>query len=141
MERFDESSLLNSNAELEAALAELRFECDKYQILNKNLEIQLDEVKKELSHNIELLNKLHDENDALKKENERLKKSAKSSQNITNIMNNVHEYASVLLEATRAGAEESKITVNDEYVDAINNLFTELGDDLNKLIDKNNRGN
>lgn len=47
--------LKRENAKLKAALNEANFQCQRLEIINSNLEIQLDEANRELEKNIEVL--------------------------------------------------------------------------------------
>ncbi len=51
--------LKKENARLKAALADSEFECQRLEIINSNLEIQLNEANRELEKNIEILQKLN----------------------------------------------------------------------------------
>ncbi len=51
---------------LTAALEEVNFECQRLEILNSNLTLQLNEKEDELTRNIALLQELEDENARLK---------------------------------------------------------------------------
>ncbi len=51
--------LKKENARLKAALADSEFECQRLEIINSNLEIQLNEDNRELEKNIEILQKLN----------------------------------------------------------------------------------
>lgn len=50
--------LKKENARLLAALNEAEYECQRLEIINSNLELQLDEANRELSKNIEVLQSL-----------------------------------------------------------------------------------
>lgn len=55
----DEIVLLKrENARLKAALNEVNFQCQRLEIINSNLEIQLAEANRELEKNIEVLQSL-----------------------------------------------------------------------------------
>ena len=50
--------LKKENARLMAALSEAEYECQRLEIINSNLEIQLGEANRELEKNIEVLQSL-----------------------------------------------------------------------------------
>ncbi len=50
--------LKKENARLKAALNEANFQCQRLEIINSNLEIQLNEANRELEKNIEVLQSL-----------------------------------------------------------------------------------
>ena len=50
--------LKKENARLNAALNEANFQCQRLEIINSNLEIQLNEANRELAKNIEVLQSL-----------------------------------------------------------------------------------
>lgn len=60
--------LKDQTARLMAALEDVNFECQRLEIVNSNLDFQLKEANRELENNIQLLQKLEEENAALKKE-------------------------------------------------------------------------
>ncbi len=47
--------LKKENARLKAALGEAEFECQRLEIINSNLQVQLEESNRELEKNIEVL--------------------------------------------------------------------------------------
>ena len=47
--------LKNENAKLKAALSESEYECQRLEIINSNLQLQLEESNRELEKNIEVL--------------------------------------------------------------------------------------
>ena len=47
--------LKNENAKLKAALSEAEYECQRLEIINSNLQLQLEESNRELEKNIEVL--------------------------------------------------------------------------------------
>lgn len=49
------------NARLTAALSEAQFECQRLELINSNLEIQLNEANRELEKNIEVLQSMKGE--------------------------------------------------------------------------------
>lgn len=51
--------LKKENARLKAALNDSEFECQRLEIINSNLELQLKEANRELEMNIEILQKLN----------------------------------------------------------------------------------
>lgn len=51
---------------LMAALEDVNFECQRLEIVNKNLDFQLKEANRELRHNIAVLEALESENRALR---------------------------------------------------------------------------
>ena len=51
---------------LMAALEDVNFECQRLEIVNKNLDFQLKEANRELRQNIAVLEKLESENRALR---------------------------------------------------------------------------
>ena len=53
--------LKNENARLNAALAEAQFECERLELTNADLEIQLNEANRELEKNIEVLQSMKGE--------------------------------------------------------------------------------
>lgn len=58
---------------LTAALEDVNFECQRLEIINSNLDLQLKEVNRELNRNIAVLQALEDENESLKKQLAQLK--------------------------------------------------------------------
>ncbi len=63
----DEIQRMKENiSRLTAALEEVNFECQRLEILNSNLTLQLNEKEDELTRNIALLQELEDENARLK---------------------------------------------------------------------------
>lgn len=126
-------------SELNGAIEELNFECEKLQILNKNLELQLDEVKGELSRNIVLLQCAHDENDRLSKELEIINDNAKRSKNLDNIILNAHDYAKSLLDATKLTLDDRNDKLTEKiYVNQVNDLLFKLNNELDKASDNIN---
>ncbi len=51
----DIEQIKKENARLKAALAEAEFECQRLEIINANLQVQLEESNRELEKNIEVL--------------------------------------------------------------------------------------
>lgn len=122
---------------LEAAVADLNFECQKLEILNNNLELQLKEANQELSSNIVLLQQAHDENDRLTKELERAKEHALRLGNIDSILLTAHDYAKSILNATKLGSAPDSDKIEDAiYVNQINDLLEKMTEELNKASDK-----
>lgn len=122
---------------LEAAVADLNFECQKLEILNNNLELQLKEANQELSSNIMLLQQAHDENDRLTKELERAKEHALRLGNIDSILLTAHDYAKSILNATKLGSAPDSDKIEDAiYVNQINDLLEKMTEELNKASDK-----
>lgn len=50
-----------------AALEDVNFECQRLEIINSNLDLQLKEANRELKQNIAILQSLEEENEMLKK--------------------------------------------------------------------------
>lgn len=57
--------LKKENARLKAALADSEFECQRFEIINSNLERQLNEANRELEKNIGVLQSLKGEIESL----------------------------------------------------------------------------
>ncbi len=57
--------LKKENARLKAAINEADFECQRLEIINSNLEMQLNEANRELEKNIEVLQSLKGEIESL----------------------------------------------------------------------------
>ncbi|MBQ7740900.1 MAG: hypothetical protein IJT65_06690 [Eubacterium sp.] len=57
--------LKKENARLKAALSEAEFQCQRLEIVNSNLEIQLEESNRELEKNIEVLQGLKKDIDSI----------------------------------------------------------------------------
>ncbi|WP_297128240.1 hypothetical protein [uncultured Eubacterium sp.] len=57
--------LKKENARLKAALSEAEYECQRLTIINSNLEVQLKESNRELEKNIDVLQSLKGEIEAL----------------------------------------------------------------------------
>ena len=53
---------------LMAALEDVNFECQRLEIINANLDVQLKEAKREMNQNIAVLQALEEENERLKQE-------------------------------------------------------------------------
>lgn len=59
--------LKNQISRLMAALEDVNFECQRLEIINSNLDLQLKEANRELKQNIAILQSLEEENEMLKK--------------------------------------------------------------------------
>lgn len=127
-------------SELNAAVEELNFECEKLQILNTNLSFQLEEVNRELSQNIILLQHAHDQNERLLTELDKTKVNANRSKNLDNIIVNAHDYAKSLLDATKLTLDDSADKMTEKiYVNQVNDLLCKLNDELDKASNNINK--
>ncbi len=118
---------------LEAAVADLNFECEKLDIFNANLELQLKEANQELSTNIMLLQQTQDENERLRKELAVAKERAHRLGNIDSILLSAHDYAQSILAATKLGTSADSDKIEDAiYVNQINDLLWKLTEELDK---------
>ncbi len=68
IEHIDISRMKENISRLTAALEEVNYECQRLEIINSNLDLQLKDANRELNRNISLLQDLEDENDRLKKQ-------------------------------------------------------------------------
>lgn len=133
----DVFSLQQQVSQLQAAVSELNFACEKYEILNSNLELQLKEVNQELSNNIMLLQQAHDKNERLEIALEKAKENADRLGNIDLILLTAHDYAKSILDATRLGTSPDSDKIEDTiYVNQINDLLGKLTDELDKAATK-----
>lgn len=64
---IDIELLKNQISRLMAALEDVNFECQRLEIINSNLDLQLKEANRELKQNIAILQSLEEENEMLKK--------------------------------------------------------------------------
>lgn len=126
-------ALYQQISSLEAAVADLNFECEKLEIFNSNLELQLKEANQELSNNINLLQYAHDENERLTKELATAKDRALRLGNIDSILLSAHDYAQSILAATKLGSSSGNDKIEDTiYVNQINDLLGKLTEELDK---------
>lgn len=63
----DIQRLRDEVSRLMAALEDVNFECQRLEIINKNLDFQLKEANRELRQNIAVLQAVEEENEELKK--------------------------------------------------------------------------
>lgn len=63
---FNEQKLKNEVARLSAALEDTRFECQRLEIVNNNLDFLVKDKERELSRNIAYLQALEEENKQLR---------------------------------------------------------------------------
>lgn len=63
---FDIELLKKNISRLAAALEDVNFECQRLEIINSNLDLQLKEANRELKQNIAVLQSLEEENEMLK---------------------------------------------------------------------------
>lgn len=136
----EEQLLQEQISALNAAVEELNFECEKLQILNTNLSFQLEEVNRELSQNIILLQHAHDENERLSAELDKTRANAKRSKNLDNIIVNAHDYAKSLLDATKLTLDNNADKMTEKiYVNQVNDLLNKLNKELDKASDDINK--
>lgn len=65
--KSDIQRLRDEVSRLMAALEDVNFECQRLEIINKNLDFQLKEANRELRQNIAVLQAAEEENEELKK--------------------------------------------------------------------------
>lgn len=65
--KSDIQRLRDEVSRLMAALEDVNFECQRLEIINKNLDFQLKEANRELRQNIAVLQSVEEENEELKK--------------------------------------------------------------------------
>lgn len=65
--KSDLQKLQEEVSRLMAALEDVNFECQRLEIINKNLDFQLKEANRELRQNIAVLQAVEEENEQLKK--------------------------------------------------------------------------
>lgn len=65
--KSDIQRLRDEVSRLMAALEDVNFECQRLEIINKNLDFQLKEANRELRQNIAVLQAIEEENEELKK--------------------------------------------------------------------------
>lgn len=65
--KSDVQRLRDEVSRLMAALEDVNFECQRLEIINKNLDFQLKEANRELRQNIAVLQATEEENEKLKK--------------------------------------------------------------------------
>lgn len=65
--KSDIQRLRDEVSRLMAALEDVNFECQRLEIINKNLDFQLKEANRELRQNIAVLQATEEENEELKK--------------------------------------------------------------------------
>lgn len=64
--KSNEERLRDEISRLMAALEDVNFECQRLEIINKNLDFQLKEANRELRQNIAVLQAVEEENERLK---------------------------------------------------------------------------
>lgn len=135
---MDELQVLQQQiSALEAAVEELNFECEKFQILNFNMELQLTESNQELSHNIVLLQQAQEENERLQCALRTASTKVERLVNIDEIIATAHEYAQSILNAAHIGATSDTNKIEDTlYVNQINDLLGKLTSELDKASSK-----
>lgn len=135
---MDEIQVLQQQiSALEAAVEELNFECEKFQILKYNMELQLAESNQELSHNIVLLQQAQEENELLESKLHVASIKAERLVSIDAIIATAHEYAQTILNATHIGLSADTNKIEDAiYVNQINDLLGKLTSELDKASSK-----